>query len=198
MLNRLMICALSLVTFCSTLFAQTQIQPASIHLKFQKWTGDLDGMIKRRVIRVLVAYNKTNYFVDKAVERGTAYDAMKLFEKGLNQKLKSGKLGVHVIFIPVSRDELFTGLVEGRGDIAIAALTITPERLKIVDFTDPTYKNASEIAVTGPGSPEITTVDDLSGKVVHVRKSSSFYESLQTLNERFKKEGKKEVVIKTV
>ena len=29
------------------------------------WTGDLDGMIERRMVRVLTAYSKTQYFVDR-------------------------------------------------------------------------------------------------------------------------------------
>ena len=168
----------------------------SIDVKFQKWTGDLDGMIQRRVIRTLVAYNKTNYFVDKGTQHGIAYDAMKEFETELNKNKKLGKLGVHVLFIPVSRDEIFTRLMNGYGDVAIASLTITPQRLKVVDFTDPVYKNSTEIVVTGPGAPEINTVADLAGKEVFVRKSSSFYESLMALNDRFKKEGKKEVILK--
>jgi membrane-bound lytic murein transglycosylase MltF len=196
-MSKYFIIALLFVSLNSTnVLAQNQKKIATIQHNFQKWTGDLDEMTKRRIIRVLVAYNRTNYFLDKDTQRGTAYDAMTLFEKQLNQKLNLGKLGLHVIFIPVSRDELLTGLLEGRGDVAIAALTITPERLKIVDFTDPVYTNASEFVVTGPGAPKITTLDDLSGREVYIRKSSSFYESLQVLNGRFKKEGKKEVIIK--
>src|SRR5262245_8033335 len=34
------------------------------------YTGDLDGMITRRVIRVGTAYNRTHYFIDKGVQRG--------------------------------------------------------------------------------------------------------------------------------
>jgi hypothetical protein len=41
-------------------------QPLSIDLQQQPWTGDLPGMIKRRVIRVLVPYSRTLYFVDPA------------------------------------------------------------------------------------------------------------------------------------
>lgn len=48
----------------------------------------------------------------------------------------------------------------------------------------------SEVVLTGPKSPAINTADDLAGKTVHVRKSSSFYESLIALNDRFMKEGK--------
>ncbi|HEY6547596.1 MAG TPA: lytic transglycosylase F, partial [Vicinamibacteria bacterium] len=84
------------------------------------WTGDLDGMVKRRVIRVLVAYNKTHYFIDKGVQRGAAYEAFKKFEDELNLKRKTGNLRVNVVFIPVSRDELLKGLREGKGDIAAA------------------------------------------------------------------------------
>ena len=168
----------------------------SIEIARKQWTGDLDGMIKRRAIRVLVAYNRTNYFLDKDTQRGIAYDAMKKFEKDLNTKLKLGKLGLHVVFFPADRDELFTELVEGKGDIAIASLTITPDRLKTVDFTTPTATNGSEIVVTGPGAPNIATVDDLSGQQVMIRKSSSYFESLTQLNERFAKEGKKPAIIK--
>lgn len=196
-MKNLMICMIAIL-IATAGFAQNQPQKASISLDSidKKWTGDLDGMIQRRVIRVLVAYNKTNFFIDKDTQRGTAYDAMKEFEKVLNTKRKLGKLGVHILFIPVSRDELLTRLVDGRGDVAVAALTVTPERLKIVDFTDPTVKNGSELVVTGPGAPKIASVDDLSGQQVYLRKSSSYYESLSALNERFKNEQKKEVVIK--
>ena len=47
-----------------------------------------------------------------------------------------------------------------------------------------------ELVVTGPKSPAIASADDLAGKTVHVRKASSYYESLEALNGRFKKEGK--------
>src|SRR5512137_234969 len=82
-----------------------------------KWTGDLDGMIKRRMIRVLVTYSKTNYFVDRGTQRGLTYDAFRLFEEDLNKQLKS-KTRAHVLFVPVSRDELIPALLQGRGDIA--------------------------------------------------------------------------------
>lgn len=104
----------------------------------QKFTGDLDGMIQRRMIRLLVTYSKTHYFVDKGTQRGLTYDFGRLFEDTLNKKLKKRHIRIHVVFLPVARDALIPALVEGRGDLAAANLTITPERLKLVDFTDPT------------------------------------------------------------
>ena len=85
---------------------------------------------------------------------------------------------MQVVFIPVSRDELIPGLVQGRGDIAAANLTITDERREQVDFSTPIATGVSEIVVTGPASPAIQSVQDLSGQEVFVRKSSSYYQSL--------------------
>jgi membrane-bound lytic murein transglycosylase MltF len=160
-----------------------------------KWTGDLDEMIKRRYIRVLVTYSKTNYFVDRGTQRGLTYDAFRLFEDDLNKTLKSKKLRVHVVFVPVSRASLIPALVEGRGDIAASNLTITPERLKQVDFSDPSIRDVSEIVVTGPGAEPTARLGDLSGKEVYVHKATSYYESLQKLNADFEKAGKAPVKV---
>ncbi|RPJ09927.1 MAG: lytic transglycosylase F [Deltaproteobacteria bacterium] len=162
-------------------------------LPSEKWEGDLDGMVKRRMIRVLVVYSKTFFFVDKGTQRGISYDVFRKFEEELNRKLKTQHMRVNVVFIPVSRDELLPALSEGKGDIAAANLTITGGREKLVDFTDPLLTEVNEIVVTGPESPQIATIDDLSGQEVFVRHSSSYFESLTALNERFKKEGKSEV-----
>ncbi len=162
----------------------------------RSWTGDLDGMVKRRVIRVATTYNKTFYFIDKGVQRGAVYESFKLFEDDLNAKLKTKNLRVHVVFIPVSHDELLSAVVEGRADIAAAALTVTPERERLVDFSPATHANIDEIVVTGPGAPAITSFDDLSGQDVFVRKSSSYYDSLVALNSTLATKGKKPVVIK--
>jgi membrane-bound lytic murein transglycosylase MltF len=166
------------------------------------WTGDLDGMIKRRIIRVLTVYSKTFYFVDKGTQRGTAYDAFRLFEEDLNKKLAQEKkqkhLKVQVFFIPVGRDELLQALAAGKGDIAAANLTITAERQKLVDFSSPIYPNVSELLVSGPASPVVSSVDELAGKEIFVRKSSSYYESLVALNQRFAAEKRPGVIIKEV
>jgi ABC-type amino acid transport substrate-binding protein len=116
-------------------------------------------MVKRRAIRVLVPYSKTFYFVDRAVQRGLSYEVTRLLETDLNKKLKTGNIRLHVICIPVSRGDMIPYLVEGRGDIAMGNLTITPERLKKVDFTYPTGRNVKEIVVSGPGAEPIATAE---------------------------------------
>jgi len=168
----------------------------------QPWTGDLDGMLKRRVIRVLTVYSKMFYYVNKGVQRGATYDFVRVFEDDLNKrlakekKLKQKHLKVRVVFIPVGRDELLPALAAGKGDIAAANLTITPERQELVDFSAPVYPNISELVVSGPASPAVSSVEDLAGQAVFVRKSSSYYESLVGLNQSFAAENRPAVIIK--
>jgi membrane-bound lytic murein transglycosylase MltF len=156
----------------------------------QKWVGDFDGMVKDRIIRVLVVYSKTFYFFDQGRQRGISHDLLQEFEKFVNKKYKTKTLKFHVVFIPVPRDKLISDLIDGLGDIAVANLTITPQRLKHVDFSNPMLTGVKELLVTGPAAPPLFAVDDLAGQEIHVRKSSSYYESLVDLNASFKKSGK--------
>lgn len=164
----------------------------------QPWTGDLDGMIERRVIRALVAPSRTSYWLNGARQTGAEYELLKAFQEEINNRYhaKEKHILTHVVFIPTSRDQLIPGLLEGRGDIAAGILTVTPERLETVDFGEPFFRGVREIAVTGPASPPLTSVDDLSGKEVFVRKSSSYWTHLEHLNERFAREQKPPVLLK--
>lgn len=154
------------------------------------WTGDLDGMIERRMIRMLVPFSRTHYFIEGGTPRGLAYEAGKKFESELNTSLATRHLRVRVVFVPMARDQLIPALLEGRGDVVAAGLTVTPERSTQVAFGPPQQQNVSEIVVTGPEGPQISTVDDLSGREVFVRRSSSYYDSLQALNSRLVAAGK--------
>jgi len=156
-------------------------------------TGDWDAILKRRVVRVLVVPGKPVFFVDKGKQRGTAPDAFYEFEKAVNARLKSKALRLRVQFIPVARDQIIPKLVNGYGDLAVAGLTITPERQKLVDFSIPVVTDVGEIVVTGPNSPAVESIEDLSGKEVFVRKSSSYYEHLVALDKRFRGERRKSI-----
>ena len=159
------------------------------------WTGDFDGMVERNHVRVLLPFSKTFYFLDGGRQRGLTYDMLKAFEDQINKDLKRKTVRVHIVFVPVNRDELIPGLLSGRGDIAAGGLTMTPQREQLVDFSKPLAKNIREIVVTGSDGPMLSRVEDLAGKTIHVRKSSSYYESLVRLNSSFRETGKAEITI---
>lgn len=167
----------------------------------QPQKGDLPDMINRRAIRVLTTYSKTFFFIDKGTQRGATHDLFIALEKDLNnqlakeKKLKQKHLKVRIVFIPVTRDNLFKALNEGKGDIAAANLTITSSRQEQVAFTTPLYSDVKELLVSGPSSPDVKNLEQLSGKTVFVRRSSSYYESLQRLNARFAKASLPPVIL---
>lgn len=155
------------------------------------YRGDLDGMVKRRLIRVLTPFSKTGFFVDNGATRGLVYEAFQQFEKELNLKLKTGNLKVNVVLIATRKDQLAQRLLDGKGDIVAGGALITEERLGMVDFSKPTMTGISELIVTGPGGPEIASMDDLSGKQLYVQRSWAYRKDMEALNAKFAKEGKR-------
>ncbi len=152
------------------------------------WTGDLPGMVKRRVVRLLLVPNRTDYYLDQGEPKGlTAAYASELGRR-LNAQYKTGPRPIQVAFVPVTRDRLLPSLLEGKGDIAVANLTITPERQKLVDFSPPFLTDVREIVVTGPGAPPLASLEDLSGMEVPARRSSSYWPSLEALSGRLRQE----------
>jgi len=181
------------------LFAQTPAPaPAPLGsslVQGQIFKGDLTEMKKRRTIRAGVAYNRTHYFIDHGVQRGIAYEMLKLWEDELNAGSKSLTDKINVVFVPMSRDEMAPALLEGRIDLVAANVTVTPERRKLVDFSDPVRSDVNEIVVSGPGAAPIATKADLGGKTVLVRQSSNYHDNLVSLNTRLKAQGLPEVII---
>ena len=173
--------------------AAPQPEPRHLTTSLPVWTGDFDTLFARHTVRIVAPYSRSLYYVDQGRERGIAAGLLRDFELFLNQKYKA-KLGGRPITVAISaitREQLLPTVVQGKADIAVGDLTITPDRLKLVDMAQ-TQKDVviREILVTGPKSPDVKSIDDLSGKTVNVRRASSYYDSLTALNDRFQKAHK--------
>ena len=169
--------------------ADNKTSTASTQVESKGWTGDFDGMLERRNIRVLAPYSRSLYFVENGKVHGLTADLAHDFETYLNQKhaTELGGKPITVTLVPTTRDKLLPELVAGKGDIAGGNLTATPTRMQTADFVAPTSQApANEVLVSGPGAPAVMALDDLSGKKVNVRKSSSYFESLNTLNDQLR------------
>jgi membrane-bound lytic murein transglycosylase MltF len=208
-IERLATCAAVVAALCIALNAFAADAPAKaagasasergLSMADKPWTGDLDAMVKRRLIRVLVPYSRTLYYNDKGIERGITAELVREFERYLNRKYQTGKRPLTVYIVPTTRDQLLPKLTAGMGDIAAGNLTVTSERSEVVDFAGVDQKHAvSELVVTGARAPKITSVEQLAGVTVSVRRSSSYYDSLVALNEHFRGEGKPQMVLKLV
>jgi len=189
------------LAFASAALAEASPEAdAAEHLSLETapWTGDLDGMLARRMVRVLVPYSRTLFFNDRGQERGITADVAREFERYLNLKYRArlGSRPLTVVLIPTTRDQLLSRIAEGLGDIAAGNLTITQARREQADFVAQTGRDpVHEVVVTGPASPPLARLEDLSGQVVTVRASSSYAESLAELNARLRASGRDPVKV---
>ena len=62
-------------------------------------------------------------------------------------------------------------------------------------LTEKTAPRIPEPSGNGPSAPSLESLEDLAGKEVVVRASSSYYESLQLLNDLFKSQGREPVKV---
>ena len=168
--------------------------PAPIEAVEEPFTGDLSEITERRLLRVLVAYSRSNYFLEMGTEHGFEFELLSTYGEDLNKGRRLSKK-VIVAFVPVPLDKLLSELEAGRGDIAAAGLTITADRQQKVAFTRPYIPKVDEVVVSGPGAPVLETLDDLAGKRVWVRAGSSYSDHLLDLSSILTAKGKPPITV---
>lgn len=155
------------------------------------WKGDLDEMVKRRIVRVLVPFRRPEFFYMEGRPAGILQEAFQELETILNAKYKTTAANrILVVLLPTPMDRMRERMTGGYGDIAAASISITEANKAMVDFTIPTMTGLKIIVVTGPGAPEIKSIEDLSGKEVRVIPQTRMKKDLEDLNARLKSQGK--------
>lgn len=145
--------------------------------------GDLDAMEERRVIRVLVVPGGPQFFYYRGRPRGMIAELLAMFQQELNAALGRRHAQIVIVPMPVSRDRLIPALLSGQADLVAADLTVTEARSALVDFSRPFVTGVDEIVVFAPGvGADVKSIDDLAGRDIFVRKSSSYFEHLSVLN----------------
>lgn len=170
--------------------------PEEMERLWAPWQGDLSGMIERRTIRVGVPFGGYQFYYDGGKPRGAIVELIGHLENFLNKDLGRRHVRVHAMLIPLSRDLLLPSLLQGNLDMIAGDLTITDKRDEHMTFTRPLLKNINEVIVTGPASPPLNAISDLSAKEIVVRESSSYYEHLQRLAQQFEEAGTAPLLIR--
>jgi membrane-bound lytic murein transglycosylase MltF len=145
------------------------------------FTGDLDEIRERGVLRVLMTPSRTDFFIYEGRPRGLQVELTEQFEAFLNEGAKPGER-IDVVYLPVNFDRLLPALLEGRGDLVAGFLTLTDQRERRVAFLTGRGLEVDELVVTGKDAPRIETLDDLAGRTVHVMSGSSYVSHLTTLS----------------
>ncbi len=163
------------------------------------WKGDLNEIVQRRVLRVLVPYRRPEFFFVDGQPVGILQEAFQELEQVLNAKYKTATANRIVVApLPTPIDSLRERMTEGYGDIAAFGISITEKNKEIADFTIPTMTGLKIIVVTGPGAPELKHIEDLSGKEVWVNPQTRLRDDISALNIRLTAQRKAPVTVREV
>ncbi|CAN0605706.1 unnamed protein product, partial [Ectocarpus sp. 12 AP-2014] len=98
---------------------------AQLPVVSRRWLGDLDALEEQRVIRVLTVYGPGRFHLEEGRGQGIVAEMTTRYEKHLNDNLGRGHVKVYTVVVPLARDQLVPALLDGRGDLIMAGMTIT-------------------------------------------------------------------------
>jgi membrane-bound lytic murein transglycosylase MltF len=154
------------------------------------FTGDLDAVVERGYLRILVSPSRTYFETVDGRHRGRAVDAGVALAGALSEK--TGK-SVQPVFVETPEDQLIPSLLAGKGDVA-ANVLLNITRDEQVAFASPIRKNIRELVVTDVGG-HLVSLEDVGGRTIHVRKNSDHHLSLIRLNEQLTKINRRPAII---
>jgi len=174
----------------TSLLSLDDLVPEMFTVLTSRWSGDLDGMAERRIVRTLVVAGGPQFFYYHGKPRGVVAELLLLLQEDLNKELGRGLDAIEIVPMPVSRDRLIPALLSGHADLIAADLTVTDARAELVDFSTPLLRNVNELVVFAPKEgQDVAVLDDLAGRTLFVRRSSSYFEHLSALNDEFSARG---------
>ena len=120
----------------------------------------------------VITENAANcYYLYRDRPMGFEYDLARAF---------ADHLGCELEIVTPAWDTIFSALEDGRGDVIAAGLTITPQRETAADFSD-AYLSIQQHLILHKDNRNISSLEDLNGRDIHVRKGSSYHERLAEL-----------------
>jgi membrane-bound lytic murein transglycosylase F len=148
--------------------------------------NDLDEIKKRGKLVALTDNSSTSFYIYKGDSMGYEYELLSAFAKDLGVKLE--------MVVAKDMNQIFHKLNNSEVDIIAANLTVTKERMNLVDFSEPLMLIPQVLIQRKPAGWErmtqgelneklIRSTIDLHEKDIHVAKGSPFHSRLLSLSE---------------
>ncbi len=146
---------------------------------------DLDAIKKDGVLKALVVYSSTSYFLYKGRPMGFEYELLERLAEHLGLKLE--------IVVSKDLDSEFEVLNRGDVDLIAHGMTITNQRKWEVDFTEYLYLTKQVLVQRKPSNHKtlswgnlqkriIRDPIELIGDTVSIRRNSAYYERIKSLS----------------
>lgn len=175
---------ISLIAMCFTLVLSGCIMEADKSSKGflnNNYKFDLEQIIQKGELTVLMENSSTSYFIYRERPMGFEYEVLKEFCKEIGVKLN--------VRIIQNLDNVIDQLRSGEGDIIACNLTVTNERDKIIEFSEPLMSIQQVLVQRKPSlqpgniSTLLNDPSQLARKKVNVWKKSSYYDRLINLQD---------------
>ena len=171
--------------------ASTPVKARQLTVTNKPFTGDFDAMLERRIIRVYAPYSRSLYFIDKGRERGLGAELVRDFERWVNQKYAK-ELGKRPLTdLHRRRDARQAADRSHRTAWRTSRSATSPSRRsarRSSTSSRPTTRSSTSRSSSRvrPRPPIAHRSTICPARRVHVRKASSYYESLSALNEQLR------------
>ncbi|WP_391204377.1 transporter substrate-binding domain-containing protein [Psychrobacillus sp. L4] len=93
------------------------------------------------------------------------------------------KMGMTAKSITFPFETMIQGLIDKKFDAILGSMTITPERLKVVNFTDTYYRSGSQIFVSEDNT-DIKSADDAKGKKIGTTPATNYEQDALKLTDK--------------
>lgn len=124
-------------------------------------------------ITAVTRNNAHCYYTYRGAPMGFEYDLAKAF---------SDYLGVELKIVTPAWEKLFETLDSGTGDFAAAGISILPSREKLISFSDE-YLSIRQKVILHKDNHLLKRLEDLHGATIHVRRGTSYEETLNQLSQ---------------
>ena len=142
----------------------------------------LDDILARGEIRIAVRDDAPplSYLGEDGVHQGYSVAICRVLADRLAGQL--GRPGLGRVLVPVTAENRFEAVAEGRADLLCGAASVTLSRREIVDFSIPTFVDGAAV-MTREDGPQ--SIEALAGERIGVRAGTTTEESLRlTLSAR--------------
>ena len=143
--------------------------------------GDLNKIKEAKQLRLITRNNASTYFMWKNQLMGFEYELIKKFAKQQKLNLK--------VLVAENNEQMFEWLKIGYGDIISAGLIKTEQRSRHpIIYSDP-YLFVEQLVVQHKEDTPISSIQDFKDRTFYVRKSSSYWQTLNEIQSSLAKEN---------
>jgi len=132
----------------------------------------LKEILKSGQLTVITRNNSHCYYLYRDEPMGFEYELAKSFADYLGVKLK--------LKIAQTWEDMIPLLIKGQGALIAASITVTPQRKKLLAFSD-AYMRIQQYLITHQEYSNVDRIEELSGRKIYVRRGSPYQERLQEL-----------------